>query len=97
MQILGHSTNTASERLIRFLRKMRKWKSRINRRDWNCGLKERHNEILKNIVQWSTFIYWWASRDLNPGPDDYESYQSTYIDYYYLLLIIIIYSIINLL
>jgi len=18
-------------------------------------------------------IYWWASRDLNPGPDDYES------------------------
>ena len=24
MQILGHSTNTASERLIRFLRKMRK-------------------------------------------------------------------------
>ena len=76
MQILGHSTNTASERLIRFLRKMRKWKSRINRRDWNCGLKERHNEILKNIVQWSTFIYWWASRDLNPGPDDYESVLS---------------------
>ena len=26
----------------------------------------------KNIVQWSTFIYWWASRDLNPGQDDYE-------------------------
>ena len=40
---------------------------------------------------------WWASRDLNPGPDDYESYQSTYIDYYYLLLIIIIYSIIKVL
>jgi len=40
---------------------------------------------------------WWANRDLNPGPDDYESYQSTYIDYYYLLLIIIIYDIINVL
>ena len=36
-------------------------------------LKEKHNEILKNVVQWCTFIYWWASRDLNPGPDDYES------------------------
>jgi len=32
-----------------------------------------------------------------PGDWDFESYQSTYIDYYYLLLIIIIYSIINLL
>ena len=40
---------------------------------------------------------WWARLDLNQWPDDYESYQSTYIDYYYLLLIIIIYSIINVL
>jgi len=63
--------------------------------------------ILLLFYKLSTIIYslcrgviyknWWASRDLNPGPDDYESYQSTYIDYYYLLLIIIIYSIINLL
>ncbi len=40
---------------------------------------------------------WWARLDLNQRPDDYESSQSTYIDYYYLLLIIIIYSIINVL
>ena len=41
---------------------------------------------------------WWARHDLNLLPDDYESSQSTYIDYYYLLLIIIIiYSIINVL
>ena len=54
-------------------------------------------EILKMSEGANQCIYWWASRDLNPGPDDYESYQSTYIDYYYLLLIIIIYSIINVL
>jgi len=40
---------------------------------------------------------WWARLDLNQRPDDYESSQSTYIDYYYLLLIIIIYSITNVL
>ena len=40
---------------------------------------------------------WWARLDVNQRPDDYQSYQSTYIDYYYLLLIIIIYCIINLL
>ena len=54
-------------------------------------------EQSKNKNTRNSLKSWWASRDLNPGPDDYESYQSTYIDYYYLLLIIIIYSIINIL
>ena len=54
-------------------------------------------EQLKNENARNSLKSWWARQDLNLRPDDYESSQSTYIDYYYLLLIIIIYSITNVL
>jgi len=54
-------------------------------------------EQSKNNNTRNSLKSWWARQDLNLRPDDYESSQSTYIDYYYLLLIIIIYSIINVL
>ncbi len=54
-------------------------------------------EPSKNENTRKQLILWWARQDLNLRPDDYESSQSTYIDYYYLLLIIIIYSIFNVL
>ncbi|MDP6743835.1 MAG: hypothetical protein QGH86_04855 [SAR324 cluster bacterium] len=54
-------------------------------------------EQSKNENARNSLKSWWARQDLNLRPDDYESSQSTYIDYYYLLLIIIIYSIINVL
>ena len=50
------------------------------------------NENARNSLE-----SWWVRQDLNLRPDDYESSQSIYIDYYYLLLIIIIYCIINVL
>ena len=55
------------------------------------------SEQSKNENNRKQLISWWARQDLNLRPDDYESSQSIYIDYYYLLLIIIIYSIINVL
>ncbi len=55
------------------------------------------SEQSKNENNRKQLISWWARQDLNLRPDDYESSQSTYIDYYYLLLIIIIYSIIKVL
>ena len=55
------------------------------------------SEQSKNKNTRNSLKSWWARQDLNLRPDDYESSQSTHIDYYYLLLIIIIYSIINVL
>jgi len=74
MQILGHSKNTALECFIQFLKKSEEIKelNKVERLElWSDRSTQWNSE--KNIVQASTFIYWWASRDLNPGPGDYES------------------------
>ena len=75
-QASGHKTDSAFQRYNLVTEEEMKGMKWLEEKAEDSGTMDTYMDTCeqsKNENTRNSLIYWWASRDLNPGPDDYES------------------------